>query len=81
MRSMLAALSIAASLSVNSASAIDSDDLQKLQDTGDCLGCDLRDAELLNADLGGADLTGAYMNGAILCSTIMPDGSVISSGC
>ena len=52
---------------------------------------DLHGADLFGANLSGADLSGAnlkdanlsyaYMNGAILCNTIMPDGSVIYSGC
>ena len=41
----------------------------------------LKDADLSGADLSDAELKGAYMNGAILCNTIMPDGSVIYSGC
>ena len=54
-------------------------------------GADLYGANLLNAtlrgvnleaaDLRGANLEGAKMKGAILCNTIMPDGSVIYSGC
>ena len=44
-------------------------------------GTNLRDADLSGADLGGANLSGAYMQGAALCNTIMPDGSVIYSGC
>jgi uncharacterized protein YjbI with pentapeptide repeats len=44
-------------------------------------GTNLSDADLSGADLGGANLSGAYMQGAALCNTIMPDGSVIYSGC
>ena len=54
-------------------------------------GADLTDANLTQtnltgANLGGADLTDANlgkanMNGAILCNTIMPDESVLFSGC
>ena len=44
-------------------------------------GINLRDTDLSGADLGGANLSGAYMQGAALCNTIMPDGSVIYSGC
>ena len=38
-------------------------------------------ANLKGANLKGADLNYAIMQGAILCNTIMPDGSVIFSGC
>jgi uncharacterized protein YjbI with pentapeptide repeats len=44
-------------------------------------GADLSRANLTGADLRGADLSGADLLGAILCNTIMPDGSVIYSGC
>ncbi|MDB4212029.1 pentapeptide repeat-containing protein [Ascidiaceihabitans sp.] len=52
----------------------------------DLLAADLTAADLFGADLRGADLFGANlasanMNGAFLCNTIMPDGSVIYSGC
>ena len=56
-------------------------DLQKLKDTNKCVECDLSGADLLEANLEGANLSGAFMKGAILCNTIMPDGSVIYSGC
>ena len=86
MKRTLTALTLAATMFVSSASAFDPDDLQKLKDTGDCVACDLRDANLGGANLGGAYLEGAKliftnMNGAILCNTTMPDGSVIYSGC
>ena len=42
---------------------------------------DLRNADLYGANLSGANLSGADMNGATLCNTIMPDNSVIYSGC
>ena len=50
------------------------------------IGTDLSNSDLTGANLSGAvlreaDLTQAMMNGAILCNTIMPDGSVIYSGC
>ena len=38
-------------------------------------------ANLTKADLSGANLGAANMNGAILCNTIMPDESVLFSGC
>lgn len=49
-------------------------------------GANLYGANLGNANLGGANLEGvdlgyANMNGAILCNTIMPNKSVIYSGC
>jgi uncharacterized protein YjbI with pentapeptide repeats len=57
-------------------SAVDPDDKQKLEDTKQCAQCNLE-----AADLRGANLEGAKMKGAIFCNTIMPDGSVIYSGC
>ena len=57
-------------------SAVDPDDKQKLEDTKQCAQCNLEAADLM-----GANLEGAKMKGAILCNTIMPDGTVIYSGC
>ena len=72
-------------------SAFDTEDLQKFKDTNYCRKCDLSNADLVNGYLKGADLNGANLNsanlkganlkGAVLCNTIMPDGSVIDSGC
>ena len=86
MKLTLTALTVAATMFANSASAFDPDDLQKLKDTNSCVECNLRGADLRDADLEGAnlrhaDLEGALMKGAILCNTTMPDGSVINSGC
>ncbi len=52
MNRTLTALTIAATMFASSASAYDPKDLQKLQDTGSCFGCDLGDADLGGADLG-----------------------------
>ena len=41
----------------------------------------LNNANLNNANLKGANLKGANLKGANLCNTIMPDASVIYSGC
>ena len=86
MKRTLTALTVAATMFASSASAFDPDDLRKLLDRNVCAQCDLRGADLLAADLTAADLFGANlasanMNGAFLCNTIMPDGSVIYSGC
>jgi uncharacterized protein YjbI with pentapeptide repeats len=45
------------------------------------MGANLMDAFLDGTNLMGARLNYAKMKGAILCNTIMPDGSVIYSGC
>ena len=71
MKATLTALTIAATMFASSASAFDPDDLQKLKDTGFCVGCDLRKANLTGANLIGADLSGtdlrdAYLKGAFL---------------
>ena len=76
MKCTLTALTLAATMFASSASAFDPAHLQQLKNTGKCATCDLG-----GADLGGANLSGAYMQGAALCNTIMPDGSVIYSGC
>ena len=76
MKQKLTALTVAATMFASSASAFDPDDLQKLKDSNECAECNLE-----GADLMGANLNSATMKGAILCNTIMPDGSVIYSGC
>ena len=97
MKCTLTALTIAATMFASGAFAADPDDLQKLKDTGFCVGCDLRKANLTGANLSGTDLRDAYLKGAflsgaalsyttymlgaILCNTTIPDGSIIYSGC
>ena len=96
MKQKLTALTVAATMFASSASAFDPDDLQKLKDSNECAECNIEGAELLGANLDSADLrnadlyganlrnanlSSATMKGAILCNTIMPDGSVIYSGC
>ena len=96
MKRTLTALTVAVTMFASGVSASDPDDLQKLKETNECIDCDLslanligadlwradlRGADLSNATLSGANLLSATMNGAILCNTIMPDGSVIYSGC
>ena len=44
-------------------------------------GANLKDADLRGAYLGVANVFYALMNGTSLCNTIMPDNSVIYSGC
>ena len=66
MKATLTALTIAATMFANSASAFAPDDLQKLKDTGNCEECDLRDADLSGAYLSGANLRDAYLSGADL---------------
>ena len=91
MKRTLTALTLAASMFANGASAFNPDDLQKLKNTNSCVQCNLQGANLQDANLQDADLRdavlrdarliGAIMNGVILCNTTMPDGSVIYSGC
>ena len=71
MKLTLTALTVATLLIASGASAFDPADLQKLKDTNKCVECDLSVADLMEANL----------EDAILCNTIMPDGSVIYSGC
>ena len=86
MKQTLTALTVAATMFASSASAFDPDDLQKLKDSNECAECNLESADLSGANLYGANLRNANLNsatmkGAVLCNTIMPDGSVINSGC
>ena len=71
MKLILKALTLAATMFANSASAYDPDDLQKLKDTGSCVACFLQNANLMDANLSYfnleiADLSGAYLKGANL---------------
>ena len=50
-------------------------------DDGDCIRCDLSGANLSGADLIFANLSGADLRDARFCNTVMPDGTVIYSGC
>ena len=50
-------------------------------DDGDCVQCDLTGADLSGANLTHADLTHADLRDARFCNTVMPDGSVLYSGC
>ena len=68
MKQILVALTVAATMFASSASAADPADLQKLKDTGVCVICALK-----GADLTGADLNYTNMKGAILCNTTMLD--------
>ena len=71
-------------------------DLDKLEETGVCVKCDLSGANLGGADLStanltratlklatltGSDLRGANLTGTIFCGTKMPDESINDSGC
>lgn len=60
-----------------SAQALDEDDVKRLIETGDCPGCDLREADLRRLDLTGANLEGANLQGANLFYTIL-DGANLS---
>ena len=66
MKRTLTALTLAATMFASSASAFNPDDLQKLEDTGDCEFCDLRDANLNGAILIDANLSYAVLYGADL---------------
>ena len=52
MKRTLTVLTVAAIMFASSASAYDPEDLQKLQATGSCFGCNLGGASLADADLG-----------------------------
>ena len=63
---LLTALAITAVMFASSASAFDPDDLQKLKDTGFCVGCALFKAILSGANLSRANLNGAWLRKADL---------------
>ena len=76
MKLTLTALTVAASLIASGASAFDPADVQKLEDTNKCYGCDLSEAKLMEAELSKAflskaelskaDLSRADLSGAVL---------------
>ena len=76
MKRTLTALTLAATMFASSASAFDPDDLQKLKDTGDCVACDLRDANLGGANLLRANLLRANLEGANLGSAYLRDANL-----
>ena len=49
--------------------SFDNKDLIKLKETGDCVGCDLKNSDLGGLNLKGANLEGASLKGAILIGT------------
>lgn len=51
---------------LGAAQAFDPGDLQRLMASGQCRGCDLRNADLRNRDLSGAQLEGSDLSGARL---------------
>ena len=86
MKKLLATITVAVTLVASSASAFDPKHLKMLKDIGECLNCDLSDANLSDANLNGAflrnaEMSYARMNDVILCNTTMPDCGVIDSGC
>ena len=59
-------LTIAVTIFAGGAFAFDPDDLKKLKDTGDCVDCDLKFANLRGANLKGANLEGSTLMSANL---------------
>ena len=59
-------------------------DLKRLEDSGRCVGCDLRDAKLSQRDLSQASLTaanlqGADLRGAVLGRVSQTDGTYVGA--
>jgi hypothetical protein len=73
MKCTLTALTIAATMFANSASAFDPAHLQRLIDTNRCVGCDLRKATLAEEGYGFANLRGANLEGANLYQSGLTD--------
>ena len=76
MKCTLTALTIAATMFANSASAFDPAHLQRLIDTNRCVGCDLRKATLAEEGYGFANLRGANLEGANLSRTHLDDANL-----
>ena len=81
MKLTLPILTIAATIFAGSAFAFDRNDLKKLKDTGECMQCDLREANLEGANLRGAllsksNLWGANLVGADLCGANLKDANL-----
>ena len=72
----LTALTVAATMFASSASAFDPDDLQKLKDTANCIGCDLKEAILSSDNLNGATLMNASLIGASLMGAGLRDANL-----
>ena len=89
MKRTLTALTLAASMFANGASAFNPDDLQKLKDTNSCVQCNLQganlqgvnlqDANLQDADLRGATLWDANLQDVDLSSAVLRDARLIGA--
>ena len=79
MKRTLTALTLAASMFANGASAFNPDDLQKLKDTNSCVQCNLQDADLRGANLRSAFLRGANLRGATLWDANLQDVDLSSA--
>ena len=71
MKLTLPILTIAVTIFAGGAFAFDPDDLQKLNDTGDCMWCDLREVNLEGTTTIAANLQGANLEGANLSRTYL----------
>ena len=76
MKATLTALTVAATMFAGSASAFDPADLQNLNDTGNCVGCDLTGAKLRGANMESADLFQANLKGANLKGADLTDADL-----
>ena len=84
MKRTLTALTLAASMFANGASAFNPDDLQKLKDTNSCVQCNLQGANLQgvnlqDADLRGATLWDANLQDVDLSSAVLRDARLIGA--
>ena len=66
MKLTLPILTLAATIFAGGAFAFDPDDLKKLQDTGNCVSCNLKNIKVIVADLSRSDLRDADLSGAVL---------------
>ena len=63
---VMAAITLAATLAASSASAFDPEDLKRLIETNECVGCDLSNADLLGVNLKKAILVLQALDGCSL---------------
>ena len=76
---VVSALSLGAVLAALPAWGYNPDHVERLRETGNCLDCDLRQADLSEWNLRGADLTGANLFGANLARADLTGATLVDA--